>query len=371
MATTKKLQTKTVSVNFGPQHPSMHGVLFVRVELDGELVVHVEPHIGYLHRSMEKIFENSYYNQCIAISDRADYLGGYFNETVIALAAERLMEIEVPPRAEYLRVILMELTRIANHIFYWGNYGQDLGSFWTTALWAWREREMYYDIVEEISGYRQHPNYIRIGGVYKDTTDGWLQKVLDFCDEMEKRLKIYENLVTYNEIFLARSKNVGKITKKWAIDWGITGPLLRCAGVKWDLRKDDPYSVYDQFEFDIPTTRNGDCWDAYRVRMDEITESIKIVRQAVSKIPAGPIRCKLPMLVEPPKGDTYARIEGPRGELGCYLVSDGSKKPYRLKLRAPAFVNLASITEFLKDQLIGDFIALLAIYDPVMGEVDR
>lgn len=368
---TKKLETKTVTVNFGPQHPALHGVLYVLAECDGEMVVKVDPKIGYLHRSMEKIFENRYYNQCMAIADRADYIGPLFNETVIAMAVEKLMGIKVPIRAEYIRVILMELNRIGNHSFFWGNYGQDIGAFFTTLLWMWREREMLYDIIEDLSGYRMHPNYMRVGGVYREPPDGWFDKVAAFLDEMERRAEVYDRLLTYNEIFLIRTKNVGKITKEWAIDWGITGPLLRSANVDWDLRRDDPYSIYDQFEFDIPTGKNGDCWDAYKVRMDELRQSIRIVRQALEKIPEGPIREKLPMKVKPPKGEAYVRIEGPRGELGCYIVSDGTEKPYRLKLRAPSFVNLSSAQEFLKDELIANVIALIGIYDPVMGEVDR
>lgn len=367
----KKLQTKTVTVNFGPQHPSTHGVLYIKAELDGEIIVKADPIIGYLHRSMEKIFEDRYYNQCIAIVDRADYIGPIFNEMAVVLAVEKLLQVQIPERAQYLRVMLMELNRIASHGFFWGTYGQDLGCFFTTFLWLWREREMAYDLLEEITGYRMHHNYMRFGGVLKDAPEGWLERLEAFMDEMEKRVEVYENLLTYNEIFLARTKNVGEITRKWAVDWGITGPILRATGTQWDLRKNDPYSIYDRFDFDIPTGTNGDCWDGYKVRMEEIKQSIKIIRQALSEIPGGPTRAKLPMRVKPPKGEAYVRIEGPRGELGCYVVSDGSEKPYRMKLRAPSFVNLASAQELLQGELIADFIALLGLYDPVMGEVDR
>ena len=368
---TKKLETKLVTVNFGPQHPAMHGVLYIKAELDGEVIADVEPNIGYLHRSMEKIFENRYYNQSIAIVDRADYIGPMFNETVVALTIEKLLGIKVPERAEYLRVLAMELNRIASHSFFWGNFGQDIGCFFTTFLWFWREREMVYDLLEEISGYRMHHNYMRVGGVNQDTPDGWLDKVSAFCDEMEKRVEVYENLLSYNEIFLARTKNVGKMTKQWCIDWGITGPLLRATGFEWDLRKNDPYSIYDQFDFDVPTGSNGDVWDAYKVRMEELKQSIWIVRQALDKIPEGPVRAKVPMKVKPPKGEAYCRVEGARGEIGCYIVSQGENKPYRMKLRAPSFINLASLQDILKGQMIADFVAIVGAYDPVMGEVDR
>lgn len=367
----KKLETKLVTVNIGPQHPSVHGVLYLKAEIDGEMIVKADPVIGYSHRSVEKIFENRYYNQCIIISDRTCYIDTYFNEMTIVLAVEKLMQVKIPERAEYLRVIMMELNRIASHGFYWGNLGQDVGCFFTTMLWLWREREMMYDLGEEISGYRMHPHYMRVGGVANDAPEGWLERTGAFCDEMEKRVDVYENLLSFNEVFLARTKNVGNMTKEWCIDWGVTGPILRGAGLKWDLRKNDPYSIYDRFDFDIPVGGNADIWDGYKVRMEEIRQSIKIIRQALKDIPDGPIRAKLPMKVKPPKGEAYARVEAPRGEQGCYIVSDGTEKPYRMKLRMPSFIHIGACQDLLKDELIADVVALLGHIDPVIPEVDR
>lgn len=367
----KKLATKHISLNLGPQHPSVHGVLYIKCEVDGEIILTADPIIGYCHRSVEKIFEYRYYNQIIATVDRTNYIDTYFNEMTVTLAIEKLMQVQVPERAEYLRVIMMELNRIRSHVFFWGNLGQDVGCFLTTFMWSWREQEMYYDLGEEISGYRMHPNYMRVGGVAADVPEGWLEKVAAFCNEMEKRVEVYERLLSYNEIFLARTKNVGKMTKKWCIDWGVTGPMLRSTGLKWDLRKNDPYSIYDRFDFDVPVGVNGDVWDTYKLRMEEIRQSIKIIRQALSKIPDGPVRAKLPMKVKPPKGEAYARTEVPRGEQGCYIVSQGDYKPYRIKLRAPSFIHIACCQDLLKGKLIADVVALLGIIDPVIPEADR
>ncbi len=368
----KKLQTKLLTLNIGPQHPSVHGVLYLKAEVDGEMIVKADPVIGYSHRSVEKIFEERYYNQCIAISDRTCYIDTYFNEMTIVLAIEKLMQIKVPERAEFLRVIMMELNRIAAHGFYWGNLATDLGALATPILWLWREREFMYDLGEEISGYRMHPHFMRVGGVANDVPDDkWLDRVIAFCDEMEKRVEVYERLVSANEIFLLRTKNVGKMTKEWCINWGVTGPILRGSGFKWDLRRNDPYSIYDRFDFDIPVGANADIWDGYKVRMEEIRQSIKIVRQAVSKIPDGPVATKLPMKYKVPKGEAYARVEAARGEQGCYLVSDGGNKPYRLKLRMPSFIHISCCQDLLKDELIADVIALLGHIDPVIPEVDR
>lgn len=365
-----ELRTESIRVNFGPQHPSTHGVLYLVVDLDGEILVNVEPVIGYLHRGMEKIFENRNYTQCIAIIDRADYMSAFFNEMALVYSLEKLMDVDVPPRGEYIRVILMELNRIASHLLFYGAYGMDVGAV-TPFLYSWREREKIMDLFELAAGYRLHPNYFRVGGVKEDITEEFLQGSLKFVQELPAWLKEYETLLTYNEIFNLRTRNVGKMTPEWAINLGMTGPLLRATGFRWDVRRGDPYSIYDKFDFEVPVGTHGDCFDAYRIRILEMIQSAKIVEQAISSIPEGRVRMRTKLNVKPPKGEVYARIESPRGELACYIVSDGSEKPYRAKLRAPSFVNLQAVPELLKGKLIADIIALLGIIEPVMGEVDR
>lgn len=365
-----ELRTETIRVNFGPQHPSTHGVLYLIVDLDGEIVVNLEPVIGYLHRGMEKIFEYRNYSQCIAIIDRADYMSAFFNEMALVYTVEKLMEIDIPPRGDYLRVILMELNRIASHLLFYGAYGMDLGAI-TPFLYCWREREKVMDLFELAAGYRLHPNFFRVGGVREDVMDEFLEGSLKFVKELPAWLKEYETLLTWNEIFDIRTRGVGRMTKEWAINLGITGPLLRATGFRWDVRRGDPYSVYDQFDFEIPVGTQGDCFDAYRIRMLEMVQSARIIEQAINKIPDGPVRAKTRLNVMPPKGEAYGRIESPRGELACYVVSDGTEKPYRAKLRAPSFVNLQAISELLKGHLVADAIAILGIFEPVMGEVDR
>jgi NADH-quinone oxidoreductase subunit D len=365
-----RIKTQELHVNFGPQHPSMHGVLFLKVKLDGEVMTNIDPVLGYLHRSMEKIFENRTYAQGIAIIDRSDYLSAYFNEYAYILPIEKLMDIDVPERAQYLRVLMMELNRIASHIFFYGTFGIDIGAT-TPILYSFREREKLMDLFELVSGYRMHPNYFRVGGVKEDVPEEFLEGTVKFCDELNGWLEEYHSLLSGNEIFHMRSRGVGKITTEQAINLGITGPLLRSTGFKWDIRKDDPYSIYDRFDFDIPTGKRGDVYDAYWLRFAEVEQSLKIIRQVLSKLPDGPVKAKVPLNVRPPKGEAYARIESPRGELAVYLVSDGSDKPYRAKVRAPSFVNLQLVPDMMKGQMIADCIALLAIIDPVMGEVDR
>lgn len=365
-----ELKTEEIQVNFGPQHPSMHGVLFLKTTLDGEIITDVDPIIGYLHRSMEKIFEYRTYRQCIAIIDRADYMSAFFNELAFILPVEKLMDIDVPERAEYLRVILMELNRIANHLLFYAAFGMDIGAI-TPLFYAQREREKLMDIFELAAGYRMHPNFFRIGGVKDDVPEEFLVETARFCDDFVGWLEEYNTLLTGNEIFKMRTRGIGKIKKDWAINMGVTGPLLRSSGYKWDLRKDDPYSVYDQFDFDIPTGTVGDSYDAYWIRMAEMEQSLKIVQQALSKLPEGRIRAKVPLNVRPPKGEAWGRIESPRGELAVYIVSDGSNKPYRVKLRAPSFLHLQAVPELLHGVLIADAIVIVGIIEPVMGEVDR
>lgn len=368
---TEGFKTDQLTVNFGPQHPSMHGVLMVEVTLDGEIITGAEPVIGYLHRSMEKIFENRTYAQCTCIIDRACYISTIINEMGFVYPVEKLMEIEVPERAEYLRVIMMELTRIAAHLLFFGTLPMDIGAI-GPFFYCWREREKIMDMIEIAAGYRMHPNYFRVGGVKEDVPEEFFVQVQKFCDEFDGWLEEYNALLSGNEIFQMRTRNVGKITPEWAINYGITGPVLRATGVQWDVRRGDPYSIYDKFEFDIPVGTQGDCFDAYWIRMAEMEQSNRILKQALSSIPDGPIRAKgLPLNVKPPKGEAYGRVESTRGELGVYIVSDGTGKPYRAKVRAPAFVNLECIPELWKGALIADAIALLGIFEPVLGEVDR
>lgn len=366
----KELEKQTLTVNFGPQHPSTHGVLRLVIELDGEKIINVEPVIGYLHRSIEKIAEFRSYSQVIPFLDRCDYLTGLSTELAYVMAVEQLMEIDVPERAKYIRTIMVELNRVVSHLFFYGTYGMDLGAL-TALLYAFRERERGLDLIEMVTGYRMTPNYMRIGGVKLDLPGSFLGMLLNYLDDLELKLKEYDDLLTGNEIFQLRTRGIGNMEKEWAIDLGLTGPLLRATGFDWDLRKDNPYLIYDSFDFDVPTGENGDCFDAYMVRMKEIKESIKIIRQAVDKLPEGKFRVPMPYVIKPPKGDSWVRIESPRGELGIYVVSDGSERPYRFKLKGPSFVNLQIIPDLLKGQYIADAVALLALLDPVMGEVDR
>lgn len=365
-----ELKTEGLTVNFGPQHPSTHGVLVLRMVLDGELVIGAEPLIGYLTRTIEKIFENRTYLQGIAITDRLDYLSGVQNELAFILPIEKLMDIDVPERAQYIRVITSELYRISSHLLSYGTFGLDAGAI-SPFVYSFREREKILDIIEMAMGYRLHPNYFRVGGVKEDVTDEFLKYSVRFCEELPGWLEEYNGLLTGNEIFQMRTRKVGKISQEFAINAGITGPLLRSTGLKWDLRKDDPYSIYDRFDFDVPVGEEGSCFDAYFVRLREMAESAKIILQAISKLPDGPVRAKVPFNVRPPAGEAFARIESSRGEFGVYMVSDGSDRPYRAKVRAPSFMNLAQLPEMLKGWLVADSIVLIGAFDPVMGEVDR
>lgn len=368
--TDKDLRSETITVNFGPQHPSTHGVLYLEVQLDGETVVNARPHIGYLHRCVEKLAEKRFYNQGFILMDRTDYIGAFFNEWCYALAVEKLLGVQIPPRAEYLRLIMAELNRIASHTFFYGTYGLDLGAL-TPAFYGFREREKILDLFELAAGYRLTPNYLRVGGVVADPPDEFFEAALKVCDEMPGWIKEYNDLLTGNEIFVKRTEALDIMTRERAINWGITGPVLRALGVPSDLRKDAPYGYYDKFEFDVAVENNGDLYDAYKIRMTEMIESAKIVKQALSSIPDGPVRANVPLYVKPPKGEAYARMETPRGEQGIYVVSDGTERPYRMKMRSPCFVNLSALPEMVKGWKIADLVAYIGIMDIVLGEVDR
>ncbi|EIJ80324.1 NADH dehydrogenase subunit D [Bacillus methanolicus PB1] len=364
------IRTEEMLLNVGPQHPSTHGVFRLVIKIDGEIITEAKPVIGYLHRGTEKLAENLQYTQIIPYTDRMDYLSAMTNNYVICHAVETMMGIEVPERAEYLRVIAMELGRIASHLVWWGTYLLDIGAV-SPFLYAFREREMIINLLNELSGARLTFNYMRVGGVKWDAPEGWIEKVKDFVPYMRNQLKGYHELVTGNEIFIYRVKGVGKYTKEDALNFSLSGANLRCTGVKWDLRKDEPYSIYDRFQFDVPVQTGGDAWARYHVRLAEIEESLKILEQAVEQFPSeGKIMAKVPKIIKPPKGEAYVRIESPRGEIGCYIASDGKKEPYRLRFRRPSFYNLQILPKLLVGENIANLIAILGAIDIVLGEVD-
>lgn len=364
------LRTEEMLLNVGPQHPSTHGVFRLVLKIDGEIIKEAKPVIGYLHRGTEKLAENLQYTQIIPYTDRMDYLAAMTNNYVLCHAVETMMDLEIPERAEYLRVITMELGRIASHLVWWGTYLLDIGAV-SPFLYAFREREMIINMLNEISGARLTFNYMRVGGVKWDAPEGWIEKVTEFIPYMRQELKGYHDLVTGNEIFMNRVKGVGKYTKEDALNYSLSGANLRCTGVKWDLRKDEPYSIYDRFDFDVAVQDGGDAWARYHVRLKEIEESLKILEQAVQQIPSeGDILAKVPKIIKAPKGEAYVRIESPRGEIGCYIASDGKKEPYRLKFRRPSFYNLQILPKLLEGENIANLIAILGAIDIVLGEVD-
>jgi NADH-quinone oxidoreductase subunit D len=364
------IRTEELLLNVGPQHPSTHGVLRIVVKLDGEVIKEATPVIGYLHRGTEKLAESLNYTQIIPYTDRMDYLSAMTNNYVLCYAVEKMMGIEVPERAQFLRLIVMELQRIASHLVWWGTYLLDLGAL-SPFLFAFKDREKIVDLFNELCGARLTYNYMRVGGVKWDAPPGWIDKVRDFIPYMEKQLKDYDRLVTGNEIFLNRVKGIGKYDAETAIAWGLSGVNLRCTGVKWDLRKDEPYCIYDRFEFDVPVGKNGDCYDRYLLRLEEIRQSLRILKQAVEQFPAsGETMGKVPRVIRPPEGETYVRIEAPRGELGCHIVSKGKAEPYRLKFRRPSFNNLQILPKLLVGETMSNLIAILGGVDIVLGEVD-
>ncbi|WP_017756591.1 NADH-quinone oxidoreductase subunit D [Calidifontibacillus oryziterrae] len=363
-------KTEELLLNVGPQHPSTHGVFRVVLKLDGEIIKEATPVIGYLHRGTEKLAEDLQYTQIIPYTDRMDYLSAMTNNYVIVHAVETMMGLEIPEKAEYLRVIAMELGRIASHLMAFGTFLMDMGAT-SPFLYAVREREMILNLLNELSGARITFNYMRVGGVKWDAPEGWIEKVRDFVPYMREKLAGYHDLVSGNEIFLTRVKGVGTYTKEDALNYSLSGPCLRCTGVKWDLRKDEPYSIYDRFDFDVPTAQAGDAKARYDVRMAEMAESLKIVEQAVEQIPnEGAIMAKVPKIIKAPKGEAFVRIEGARGEIGCYIASDGKKEPYRLKFRRPSFYNLQIFKKLIEGQNISDMVAILGSIDIVLGEVD-
>jgi NADH-quinone oxidoreductase subunit D len=365
------LKTEPFVVNIGPVHPSTHGVYRMRVTLDGEVVLDIEPVFGYLHRGIEKLAEERTYTGFIPLTDRLDYMSAMSNNLGYCLAVEKLAGIKVPERAEYLRVIIAELQRIANHCIAVGAMLNDAGAFFTPFLYLFREREKIYDLFEMLCGQRLTYNYMRIGGVGQDIPAEFLPALAKFIQKIRRFISEYEFFLKQNEILLARAKGVGVLPKELAINCGISGPVARASGIKWDLRKADPYSIYDRFEFDIPTGENGDCYDRYRVRIEEMTQSLRIIEQASKQIPGGPIRADVPHLIRPPAGEVYAHIEAPKGELGFYIVSDNSIAPYRCHVRPTSLINLAALRQMVRGWKVADLIIIFGSIDITMGEVDR
>ncbi len=363
-------QTSEIIVNVGPQHPATHGVFRIRLHLDGETVVRADPIIGYLHRGIEKLAEHRTYSQFCPIVDRLDYASAPAVEIGWVEAVEKLMGIEVPARAEYLRVILAELARIASHLNWLGPLALDIGVM-TLVFYCFREREHILDIFEMMAGARLTTNALRIGGLPADIPEGFMEKVKGFVSIFPKYLDDYHGLLSENQIWLKRTKNVGVISGKDAIDLGFSGPNIRGSGVQWDVRKANPYSAYSKFDFVIPTGKTGDVYDRYLVRMEEMKQSTKIIEQAVNALPPGEIKAKVSRIIKPPPGEVYHSVETPRGELGFYIVSDGSTNPYRVRIRPPTFLNLSGVASMLNGQLVADAVATIGSLDPVMGEVDR
>ena len=386
---------ETMIINMGPQHPSTHGVLRVMMELDGETVLRALPVIGYLHTGMEKTGEELTYVQGATNVTRMDYLAPLSNELVYSLAVERLLDVDVPPRATWIRMFLVELNRISSHLLFQATNGMDLGAV-SMMLYGWRERELTLRYLEKITGLRMNHNFIRPGGVAADLPDEWAEDVLELCTIVEKGVGEYAELLNENPIWVDRTVGVGAITTEEAIALGATGPILRSTGFPWDLRKAQPYLAYDDVDFDVVYGQNGDVYDRYIIRLYEILESVKIVRQCVERMPPGDYRVQDAKVTPPPRaridesmealihhfklftegfrvpaGETYVAIESPRGEIGCYLVADGTGKPVRLHIRGPSFYNLQSMEAMVPGTFVADAVAIISSIDPIMGEVDR
>jgi len=358
-------------LNMGPQHPSTHGVFRMVLWVDGEKIVDVVPHIGYLHRGSEKLCEGEQFNQVITLFDRMDYIANFNNEHIYCRAVEKLMGLEVSERSEYIRVILCELNRIASHMLFIATMGLDAGAM-TPSMFCFRGRERIQGLFESVSGARMMHNYFRIGGLKEDVPDDFVKQVKEVLDLVKQDTEESDKLLSFNEIFLARLKNIAVMSAEDAVDYGLTGPCLRASGVDYDVRKASPYSVYDRFDFDVPVGLDGDCWDRYYLRVQEVYQSVRIIEQALQQLPEGDVSSSLGRrLLRPPAGEVYLRAENPRGELGVYLVSDGTDRPYRVKVRPPSFCNLSALKHMLKDAWIADSVVILGALDIVLGEVDR
>jgi NADH-quinone oxidoreductase subunit D len=369
------LKTDELLINMGPQHPSTHGVLRVVITTDGEIVKKAVPEIGYLHRCFEKHAENVDYMGVAPFVDRMDYLASMNNAMGWAIAVERMMAIEVPRRAEYIRVLMAELQRIASHLMSFGTYGLDMGAF-TAFMYGFRDREQVLDIFEMQSGARLLYNFMWIGGTMRDITPAIVKRIKEFVAYFEPKVDEYNDLLSYNKIFIERTKNIAVIDVKTCFSYGLTGVMLRGAGMRWDLRKEVPYSIYPELSFDVPIGRGemgtvGDCWDRHIVRMREMKESLKIIKQLVDGIPEGPHRAKVAKVLKPPAGECFSRTECPRGELAFYIVSDGGPKPFRVKVKSPCFLNISTLQEIGEGLMVADLVAAIGSLDIVLGEVDR
>jgi len=388
-------QIKNFTLNFGPQHPAAHGVLRLVLEMDGEVIDRADPHIGLLHRGTEKLIEHKTYMQAVPYFDRLDYVAPQNQEHAFAIAVEKLAGMEVPPRGQHIRVIFAELGRILNHIFNICAYAMDVGAM-TPMLWGFEEREKLMEFCERVCGARLHMAYFRPGGVAMDMPDGLAEDIMDWAEQFPKMIEDLEGLLTENRIFKQRTIDIGIITTEQAMDWGFSGPNLRASGVAWDLRKSQPYDGYDKYDFDIPIAKHGDCYDRYLVRIYEMYESLKIVKQAIEKLPPGPVACDDHKFAPPsrgdmkhsmealihhfklytegyhvPAGETYSVVEAPKGEFGVFLVSDGSNKPYRCKIRAPGFAHLQALDMLSSGHMLADVVANIGSLDIVFGEIDR
>jgi len=365
------IKTEPLVVNIGPQHPSTHGVFRMRVTLDGERITDAEMVLGYLHRSIEKLAEERTWIQNIPFTDRMDYLAAMTGNLGYCTAVERLAGIEVPERAEYLRVIFAELQRIASHAMANGTFINDCGAWQTPLFYMFREREKILDLFEMTCGARLTINYMRIGGVSFDIPDEFMPRLQALVDELPDRIDEYERLLLENEIVLMRARGIGVLSPELAMNASVSGPMLRGSGIAWDIRKADPYSIYDRFDFEIPVGESGDCYDRFRVRMEEVRQSVRIIKQAMERLPPGSHAADVPLNLRPPAGEIYSRIESPKGELGFYLVSDGGPTPYRFHVRSPSLINLSALKEMVVGQTVADAIVTLGSIDINVGEVDR
>ena len=388
-------ERNVMTINMGPQHPATHGVLRLLLEVDGEVVVKAVPHIGYLHRGLEKLAESMTYPQALTLTDRLDYTSGFSNNLAYCLAVEKLLAIEIPKRAQYLRVLLSELQRIAAHLLWLGTHALDLGAM-TALFYTFREREEIIEVMELVTGARLTPSFVRIGGLAADIPDTFLPRVKAFIDEFPRHIDEYETLLTENIIWKKRTRGIAPLSGEECIDYGVTGPPLRAAGVNYDVRKAYPYSSYEDFDFEIPLGTNGDVYDRYLVRLKEMRQSARIVKQAAERLPDGPVAADAPQVVPPakealgkdlaalirhfkimeggfetPRGEVYASIESSKGELGFYLISDGTNRPFRMRVRTPSFANLGALPKMITGAMIADVVAAVGSIDIVLGEIDR
>jgi NADH-quinone oxidoreductase subunit D len=368
--TVDHLSEQEITLNMGPQHPSTHGVLRLILKLEGERVRSVECVIGYLHRGVEKIGENRTYAQFAPYVDRMDYVSAVSNGLGYCLAVEKLIDVTAPPRAQVVRVLFAELNRIASHLLWLGTHALDIGAM-TALFYTFREREEVLKIFENYCGARLTTHAFRIGGLQYDLYEGFEEECARFCNSFKHRIDEYEKLLTHNPIWRDRLLNVGILDAEDCKRYGVSGPMIRAAGLAWDLRKAQPYSGYEEYEFDIPTGRNADSYDRYLVRIEEMRQSVRIIEQALGRIPSGPIMAKVPKVLKPPPGEVYVAIEAPKGELGYYLVSDGTLHPYRVRVRPPSFLNLATLEKMAVGALVADVVAIIGTIDIVLGEVDR